>query len=135
MFHLVFVRPLAQNYSEEYEYEMMYSENPDNVWGEDWNEQCPRACGEITPDMTTIDKVERYKTTIPFMVAQKNSCFSMQDCIDGIMALAWEDISEYDAYPEPYRIVLKFGETYDTVQNILSGRLVETDFDVEEDEE
>ena len=36
------------------------------------------------------------------------------DAIDGIVALAWENIDLYESYPE-YRFVLSFGDDKDTV--------------------
>ena len=46
----------------------------------------------------------------------------MADVQDGILALAFENISGYEVYPEPYRIILKYGETYSRVTEILNGR-------------
>ena len=42
--------------------------------------------------------------------------------VDGIIACAWEDISEYEEYPEPYRLVFNFGEKYDSVESKLAQR-------------
>ena len=89
---------------------------------EDWAEQCPSACDSLRPDDSMVSVVKRLSTIIPFSTAQKNSCFSMQDCIDGIIALAWEDISDYDEYPEPFRIVFQFGERIDSVTEKLFQR-------------
>ena len=36
--------------------------------------------------------------------------------IDGIIACAWEDISEYEEYPEPFRLVFNYGEKYASVE-------------------
>lgn len=119
---LVYVRPLGKNISEQYEYEFFFSETPEIVWGQDWNVACPSACGDIAPDDSTYSVIKRLKTIIPFFCAQQNSCYSMQDCIDGIIAIAFEDISTYDEFPEPYRIVFDFGEEYKSVENKLASR-------------
>ena len=66
----------------------------------------------------------RLKTTIPFSVAQENSCFPMRFTKYGLIALCYENISDYDEYPEPYRIVLHFGEEFDEVEKKLSRRQV-----------
>ena len=42
--------------------------------------------------------------------------------IDGIIACAWEDISEYEEYPEPIRLVFKYGEKYEDVEDKLARR-------------
>ena len=69
-----------------------------------------------------ISLTRRLTTIIPFGLAQKNSCFSMQDCVDGIISLAWEDMSEYEEYPEPIRLIFSFGEKYDSVEDKLAQR-------------
>lgn len=119
---LVFVRPIGANAIGFNEYEFFFSVTPDNVWGEDWEQQCPSACGELLPDESTYNEIKRLKTKIKFGLAQENSCFSMQDCIDHCICLCYEDISELEEYPEPYRIVLNFGETLESVEHKLSGR-------------
>lgn len=109
--YLIYVNPIGTNMYGMYEYEFFFSHNIDVVWGEDWNEQCPSACGNLLPDTKYIDKVKRLTTIIPFFCAQENSCFSFQDCIDQIIAIAWlEDCS----------CVFYFGETFDDVIDILN---------------
>jgi hypothetical protein len=121
---LVYVNPIGKNSSDKYEYEFFFSETPDVVWGEDWNVQSPASCGDMKPESTTYSEVKRLTTEIPFFCAQQNTSFSMADMIDGIIACAFEDISFYDDYPEPYRIVFKFGEDIEEVQEKLNSRNV-----------
>lgn len=119
---LVYVRPIGKTVHDMYEYEFFFSETPDIVWGLDWNEQCPGACGDLTPDATTYTHIVRLTSIIPFFCAQENTCFSLQDCIDGVLAIAFEDISEYEEYPEPLRLIFHFGESYDSVEDKLARR-------------
>jgi hypothetical protein len=44
----------------------------------------------------------------------------MQDCLDGIVALAWQNIDELDAYPEDGRIYFMFGESLEDVERKLA---------------
>lgn len=132
--YLVYVDPIGINFNDEIEYEFLFSETPDVVWGEDWAEQCPSACDDMRPAAEMVSEVKRLSTVIPFSTAQRNSCFSMQDCIDGIIAVAWENISDYDEYPEPFRIVFSFGERIDSVIDKLAQRSQYFDGDEEEEE-
>ena len=120
--YLVYVEELGRHADGTIEYDFYFSTDPENVWGEDWAEQCPSACGNMEPEPSDITAKLRVVCDIPFGTAQKNSCFSMQDCRDGIIALAWEDIRDYKDYPEPYRIVMRFGEPYDKVAVKLESR-------------
>ena len=119
---LVYMNPIGKNSEEKYEYEFFFSETPDIVWGENWEIACPSICGDMKPDKSTYSVIRRAITDIPFLCAQQNSCFSMQDCIDGCISLAFEDISLYTEYPQPYRIVFHFGEDYDSIVKKLDGR-------------
>ena len=120
--YLVYVEPVGLNSHDLFEYEFLFSETPDVVWGEDWAEQCPLACENMRPSGDMISVIKRLTTLVPFGVAQRNTCFSMQDCIDGIVALAWEDMSEYDEYPEPLRLIFGFGEKFESVEDKLARR-------------
>ena len=119
---LVYVNPIGKNSSDYYEYEFFFSETPDIVWGQDWNVQSPSSCGDMRPDATTYNLIKRLRTDIPFGCAQNNSCFSLQDMCDHIIACCWEDISDYEEFPEPYRIVFEFGEDYRSVEAKLASR-------------
>ena len=119
---LVYVNPIGVNAQGLNEYEFFFSESPETVWAGDWNIECPSACSDIKPDEEMYSLVERIETIVPLKCAQENCCFSMADVQDGILALAFENISGYEVYPEPYRIILKYGETYSRVTEILNGR-------------
>ena len=54
-------------------------------------------------------------------LASKDSSHSFQDCIDGVIALAAQNIDE-GIYPEIGRLILYFGEDYDSVEKKLSQR-------------
>ena len=55
-------------------------------------------------------------------LAQNQSCFSMQDCIDGIIPVAWEDIRNYEESPEEGRLIFKYGTNIDDLEYELSIR-------------
>lgn len=124
--YLVYVEKLytVPNAKGMYEYEFFFSETPEVVWGIDWNQQCPSSCDRdnMRPDPSSYNVIERLYSIYTIIGIEDNSCFSGQDMIDGIVACAWEDISEYDEYPEPIRLVFNFGESYASVENKLALR-------------
>lgn len=119
---LVYVNPIGKNAMGLNEYEFFFSEKPESVWAGDWNIECPSACSDLIPDSSMYSLIKRVETTIPLNCAQENCCFSMSDCVDGIISLVYENISGLESYPEPYRINIKYGEKYKRVVEILSGR-------------
>lgn len=120
--YLAYVRPVGQNVHGMYEYEFFFTETPETVWGQDWNELCPSACGDIPPDPSTYVEIERLSTMIKFTCAQENSCFSMQDMIDGVICCVSESLDGLEEYPTPFRIVFKFGEKKEKVEDLLAQR-------------
>ena len=108
----------------EYEYDLYFSEKPELAWGTDWNQNCPSACGRdnMRPDEGCYQMIKRLKTDIFFIGIRDNSCFSAQDMTDGIIACMWEDLSGYEEYPEPIRLVFKFGEDIESIKNKLNQR-------------
>lgn len=121
---LIYVRPISLDSGEITEYEFFFSSRPEDVWGEDWNEPCPSAIhnGSLTPTEDMYENILHLRTTLKFTCAQENSCFSLLDMQDKIIACAAEDISEYDEYPEPFRLVFQYGEDYKEVENKLAMR-------------
>lgn len=111
-------------------YHLLISEDADNVWGECWEQQ---PAGNVPnkilmPEQNQFSYIKELKTEISLNLAQDNTCYSMQDCRDGIVALAYEDISSYDDYPEPFRIVIHFGDLTNDVDAMLSERGLQTRF-------
>ena len=42
--------------------------------------------------------------------------------IDGVIACAFESLDGLDEYPSPFRLVFKFGEDKETVEDLLAQR-------------
>jgi hypothetical protein len=53
----------------------------------------------------------------------------MQDSIDGIIPLAWENIDEYETYPDDGRLILRFGETYNDIEKKLKNKNIKLNND------
>ena len=49
--YLIYIEPVGLNFNNEWEYEFLFSDSPDTVWGEDWAEQCPSATAFV---LTTV---------------------------------------------------------------------------------
>ena len=60
------------------------------------------------------------KTTIEFDLIQDNRCFSFKQAMDGVVSLCFENIDDYDEYPEDGRLVFMFGEPLEEVQRKLA---------------
>ena len=112
---LVYVRPSTNFNKDYYEYEFIFSETPEVVWGVDWTDNTPNLCGDISPEKSTYDLVKKVKSHIPLSVIQENTCYSMEYAINRSLALAWLNIEGLEEYPE-HRLIFKFGDTYSDVE-------------------
>lgn len=119
---LVFVNMVGVNHEGKYEYEFYYSDTPDTVWAEDFAEQAPSTCliDDLIPDGDTYNMVKRGVSRTKFELVQKNSCFSVQDCMDGIISLIWV----YDSSDNRYH-GLSYGESEDVADAFLENNGVE----------
>lgn len=105
-------------------YQFLLSDNTEDTFSEGWGE---KPAGNIGKDILMIDDsmyeyVKELRTDMKLDLAQDNSCFSMQDCRDNIIPIAYENIDEYEEYPEEGRIVVHFGDAIDDVEKMLARR-------------
>jgi hypothetical protein len=128
---LVYIEPIGKNGLGWNEYDFYFSNTPDIVWGSGWECEFAAQGTCYPPDKKTFNKKLRLKTNIPFFCIQNNVCYGMRYAVEGIVAIGFEDISEYENYPEPYRIVFQYGEKYNSVETKLVSRhqLFSTDED------
>lgn len=109
--HLVYINPIGKDSNNLFEYEFFFSETPDIVWGQDWNIACPAACENTLPDPETYSEVKTLKTEIPLFCVQQNTCFSIQDCIDGIICLGYfqtdKGVVKFDFSETIYNVIEK----------------------------
>jgi len=109
---LVFVKPITNGSDRQnYEYDFIFSETPEVVWGPDWTDNAPNLCGDISPEPSTYSLVKRVKCPIELKTIQENSCYSMEYGINGSIALAWLNLEGLEEYPE-HRLVFHFGDSY-----------------------
>jgi hypothetical protein len=120
--YLCFVRLIGKENDGYYQYEFIFTDNIDEVWGEDFNQKPACLVNNLMISEEYITEVHTVKTKIKFDLIQDNCCFSVSDCYDGIIALAWEDISQYEEYPEDGRLFFKFGESIDDVDDKLARK-------------
>ncbi len=117
---LCFVRLIGEENDGYYRYEFIFTDNPDEVWGENWEYKPASLVNDLIPSDEYITEIHIVKTKIKFDLIQDNSCFSLQDCIDGCVALAYENLDSYETYPDDGRLFFMFGEPYEKVERKLA---------------
>jgi len=122
MSKLIYVNKLGKNFNNEFTYEFYFSDEPEGAWDEHWNDKPAAHCNLMPPHPRNYDVVKTIKTNIIFNTAQNSGCHSMQDMKDGITPVAFENIDEYEEYPEDGRIVFPFSVDLSTVEITLARR-------------
>lgn len=120
--YLCFIRLIGEENDGFYRYEFIFTDNIDEVWSENDDFAQKPAClvNDLMVDEQYVTEVHIVKMKIKLDLIQNSCCFSVSDSYDGILALAWEDISNYDEYPQDGRIFFKFGESIEEVENKLA---------------
>lgn len=103
-------------------------EQKENFWAEGFNEKPSGIAGEFIISDSQYELFKELKVyNIRLDLAYENMCFSMQDCRDNCVALAYENLDNIDndpdfVYPENGRLVFHFGMLYVDVELILAKR-------------
>ena len=112
--YLAFVDFIGTTIDGQYRYRLDFSQAPEVVWGEDWNSTPAGIIPNIAPDANTLSITGEIVSGKRYLLAKENTCFSMQDCIDGIIPLLFSDVNDSDT------IVLPFGMKKEDVEESLS---------------
>jgi hypothetical protein len=121
--YLVYINSLGVNWRGKNIYEFIFSDNTHEIDDSDceWDTY-PASSGDVKPPKPEVVKaVAVLETNLLFDVIAESDTFSVWDCVDGIVALAFENILEYEQYPSN-RLVFHFGDPVNKVKDILYGR-------------
>ena len=121
---LLFVRLIGEENDGYYRYEFIFTDNPDEAWGEDWEHKPAGLVNDLIPSDEYITEVHIVKTKIKFDLIQNNMCFGMQDAMDGIVSIAYENMDSYESYPDDGRLFFMFGESIDEVERKLAMKSI-----------
>ncbi len=119
---VIYILYVGKNSDNEHIYHLLISNDKEKTWAEGWENKPACVMRDLTPEDDMYEYIAELKTDLILDLAQDNCCFSMQDCRDGIIALASENLEEAEEYPEEGRIVIHFGDTVDEVEKMLAKR-------------
>lgn len=127
--YLIFVNELGPNYRGDNIYEFIFSDKLEDIWGEMW-ESRPSNGYPLPPNIEFIKKVGILKNNlISLSVIQKSDYFSMIDAMDDVIALAWENESDSVNFNLTKRLVFRFGESEEVINNKLYERDIVLEFE------
>ena len=117
---LCFVVKVGEESDKLNRYEFIFTDNIDEVWGEGFDQKPSCLVNDLMPNDEYITEIHVVKTKIKLDLIQDNCCFSVSDAYDGICAIAYENLDDYEEYPEDGRLFFMFGETLAEVSRKLA---------------
>ena len=127
--NLVFINRIGQNWKGNYVYEFLFSDILEDIEGDGWDSY-PSSGNPDSPEEKFIKKSGTLTTTLKLDLVKDSDSFAMWDAVDGIIALAWENMEGYDEYPEK-RLFFSIGEPISSVED----KLYEKDMVIKYDKE
>ena len=118
---LIYINKIGQNWKGEYLYEFIFTDKIKDVDGQGWDTY-PASGSPEPPETKFIQEVGTLKTTLNLDVIQDSQLFAVWDAVDGIIALAWENLDDYEEYPDS-RLSFNYGEE----KNKVTEKLYEKD--------
>jgi hypothetical protein len=126
--YLIYVNHVGKNYKGNHIYEFLFSDTTSGIDGEEWD-TFPASGRPEPPHEIFIKYVGKLDSNLKLDVVQNSDTFAVWDAVDGVIALAWENVNAYDSYPE-HRLCFKFGESVKEVENKLYEKdLILVNFD------
>jgi hypothetical protein len=116
-FYLIYINKVGKNYKGQYLYEFLFSDSLDDIDGPDWD-MYPASGRPEAPHEELIKKVGKLESSLNLDLIQDSDTFAIWDAVDGVIAMAWENINAYESYPDR-RLCFKFGEKNIDVENKL----------------
>lgn len=101
-------------------YEFLFTKDIDTFWGENFEYMPCCLVNNLIPNEDDYSLVKKVKCDIKLKLIQESCCNSFQDCIDHCVALAYEDLTNYEEYPQDGRLVLQYGMEYEDVEELLA---------------
>ena len=121
MSYLIYINGIGSNYKGENIYEFIFSDTIDEIWGQDW-EVRPANGYPSPPDIEYVKKVGTLTNgEITLELVQNSDVFSVQDGIDGVIAIGWEKEEEID-FSMVKRLVFRYGDKEQEVKDKLYER-------------
>ena len=124
--NLIYINEIGSDWTGNNIYEFLFSDILEDVHGEDWDAY-PASGMPEPPNSEFVKRVGRLTTELKFDLIQKSDTFAVFDAVDGVIALGWENLLDYDEYPEE-RLYFKFGEALKDVEDKLYTRDLVLDY-------
>lgn len=116
---LGFVDLIGRTIDGKYIYRFDFTTDTDVLWGEYFNVTPSGIIPDLQPDKNALSRSGKIIFPREMAIAKRNYCFSMQDCIDGIIPLIFSEIDEETLELDDKPFFIRFGESFNNVEEKL----------------
>jgi|TARA_R110000803_G_scaffold200220_5_gene264500 hypothetical protein len=114
---LIYINKIGQDWKGNFVYEFLFSDAKlEDIDGEGWDSY-PSSGNPDAPE-GFIKETASLLCKLKLDLVQESDSFGMFDAVDGVIAMAWENMEGYDEYPEG-RLHFAFGEDKQSVEDKL----------------
>jgi hypothetical protein len=124
--YLIYINGVGQDWKGNYIYEFLFSDTTEDIDGEEWDTY-PASGNPDPPHARFVKKVGVMTSEMKFGLIQNSDTFAVWDAVDGMIAMGWEDINDYDEYPDT-RIYFHFGDDIKSVEDKLFEKDIILDY-------
>ena len=128
---LGFIDEIGRTRDGGYIYRFDFTLDTETIWGEYFNVTPSAIIPDLQADRNALTRQAKAIFPREMVIAKRNYCFSMQDCIDGIIPLMFSEIDDNTLLLEDKPFFLKFGTPFDEVEEKLKSIGISF-FDIEE---
>jgi hypothetical protein len=126
---LIYINKIGQDWKGSYIYEFLFSDaNLTDIDGEGWDSYPSSGNPEAPEDF--VKETGLLKCGMRLDLVQESDSFAMWDAVDGVIAMAWENMEGYDEYPDS-RLHFAFGEEKKSVEDKLYEKDMILNYDKE----
>lgn len=113
---LIYVNFVGKNFKGLNIYEFLFtSQDITEVEGEDWDSY--PAAGNPQSPVDYVETAYLLKTQMSFELIQNHESFDMADCVQGVIALCWENDKDDEDEIYEKRLFFTYGEPLESVNN------------------
>ncbi len=126
---LIYINKIGQNWKGKFVYEFLFSDaNLKDLDGEGWDSYPSSGNPEAPEDF--VGKAGSLVSEMKLDLIQDSDTFAIWDAVDGVVAMAWENMEGYDEYPES-RLNFAFAEDIQKVEDKLYEKDMVLNYDKE----
>jgi hypothetical protein len=126
---LIYINKIGQDWKGNFIYEFLFSDAIlEDIEGEGWDSYPSSGNPDAPEDF--VKETGSIKCSMKLDLVQESDSFGMFDAVDGIVAMAWENMEGYDEYPDS-RLYFSFGEDAASVKDKLYAKDMVLNYDKE----